>query len=77
MCKLNLFPTASISDGSEAMLVHLTKKIIIPDEVKETIFSRKQQGKIAYEDFVKNRICDKQNLWDKMTKLKVLGWNEI
>ena len=31
LCKLNLFPTASISDGSEAMLVHLTKKIVIPD----------------------------------------------
>ena len=77
LCKLNLFPTASISDGSEAMLVHLTKKIIIPDEVKENILSREQQGKIAYEDFVKNRLCGKQNLWDKITKLKVLGWNEM
>ena len=75
--KSNLFPTASISDGSEAMLIHLTKKIIIPDEVKENILNRGQQGKIAHEDIVKICICGEQNLWDKMTILKVLGWNEI
>ena len=77
LSRVNLFPTASVSDGSETMLIHLTKKIIIPDVVKEDILKREQQGRRAYEDFVKNRICGEQNLWDKMTKLKVFGWNEI
>ena len=44
---------ASLNDGSKAMLVHLTKKIIIPDEIKENILNREKQGKIEYEDFVK------------------------
>ena len=61
LSKSNLFPRASINDGSEAMLIHLTKKIIIPDEIKENILNREKQGKILYEDFVKNRICGKQN----------------
>ena len=53
LSKSNLFPRASINDGSEAMLVHLTKKIIIPDEIKENIISKERyymkiSSKIVY-----------------------------
>lgn len=49
--------------------------MIRPPDVQQNILNTEIRGKAAYKLFVDERICGDTNLWDKMTKVKVLGWN--
>ena len=35
-----------------------------------------ERGKRALNSFVEQRICGSMNLWDRMTKLKYLNWED-
>jgi len=75
LSKANLFTVVKSSDGTELHLVHLTNNMIMPQDVQQNILNTEIRGKAAYKLFVDERICGDTNLWDKMTKVKVLGWN--
>jgi len=53
----------------------LVSKEILPDNVKESILSTKQVGMSAYQKFVEERVTGNDNLWARMTKVKLLSWN--
>lgn len=74
--KSNPFKVGETSYGTEHKLVHLTKNIIIKEDVQENILGTVERGSSAYQKFVDERICGDQNLWGKMTKVKHLGWND-
>ena len=50
-------------------------KELIPEKVQESILSTEQVGKVAFAQFVEQRITGGGNLWDRMTKVKLLTWN--
>ena len=74
LSKANPFTVVKSSDGTELHLLHLTNNMIKPSDVQENILNTETRGKAAYKLFVDERICGDTNLWDKMTKVKVLGW---
>ena len=75
--KANSFTVVKSSDGTEVHLVHLTNNMIMSPDVQENIPNTKTRGKAAYKLFVNERICGNTILWDKMKKVKVLGWNSV
>ena len=50
-------------------------KVILLDCVAEIILGTESRGEKAYRLFVEERICGKKHLWEKMSKVKVLGWS--
>ena len=55
-------------------MFQLMSKELIHEKVKESILSTKQVGKDAFTQFVE-RITGGGNLWDRMTKVKLLTWD--
>ena len=53
----------------------MMSKEIVADEVQKSILSVEQVGKDAFTHFVAERITEDGNLWDAMTKVKLLTWN--
>ena len=47
---------------------------IIPNNIKDNILSTEQLGMDAHVSFVEDRFTGKENLWTKMTKVKLLSW---
>ena len=76
LSKNNMFNTVENEDGTKEKLAHSTSNIIMPQAVTENILDTENRGRIAYEKFVKERISGPSNLWDKMSKLKVIGWTD-
>lgn len=72
----NPFNKPGNEDGTESNLVHITNNVIIPQNVADNILDSQNRGKKGYQNFVEERISGTCNLWDKMHKVKVLGWNE-
>ena len=66
--KFDPFKVGEVNDGTEMMLVHLTKEVIIPKDVQEKLLNTANQGESAYKDFVEWRHFGEQNLWDKTIK---------
>ena len=72
----NPFKKPNNQAGTESNLIHVTNNMIIPEKVTENILDTENRGRMAYLKFVQERISGSGNLWDKMNKVKVLGWNE-
>ena len=70
----NPFKVPESTDGTEKKLVHLTNNIIMPQNVQDSILDTEIRGHTAYASFVDDRISGDKNLWDKMTKVKLLSW---
>ena len=74
MC--NPFRLRETPGCDESKLIHFTKHHIIKSEVEDSILSTMLRGMSAYQHFVSERICGEKNMWDKMSKVKYLGWND-
>jgi hypothetical protein len=48
-------------------------KVILPDNIAESILGTKSQGEKAYRLLVEEWICGNKIMWGKMSKVKVLG----
>ena len=55
--------------------MHLANNMIMPPDVQKNIPNTETRGKVAYKLFVDEIICGDTILWDKIKKVKVLGWN--
>ena len=75
LSKSNPFTVSKCEDGTEMKLYNITTNVIMPQNVQDSILGTEERGRTAYCNFVKERIQGQNNLWDKMTKVKVLGWN--
>lgn len=53
----------------------LMSKEILEEKVQESILSTEQVGKDAFAQFVEEPITGNGNLWDQMSKVKILTWN--
>jgi hypothetical protein len=65
---------AESSTTTYGMFKLMSKEIIAPN-IQESILSTEEVGKEAYTKFVQERLVGTTNLWDKMTKVKLLTWN--
>lgn len=52
-------------------------KVIVPENIQESILKTENIGEETYKSFVQERICGDKNLWDKMTKTKVKCWSDV
>ena len=52
----------------------LMSKEILPQHIQDSILSTEQVGEEAFKSFVSARLTGDANLWDKMTKVKLLNW---
>jgi len=78
LAQCNIFKGSSTEPDPQAMTGHMFKllsKEILPNNVKESILSTEQVGMGAYLRFVKERLTGNENLWSKMTKVKLLSWS--
>ena len=64
----------NIFTSDEKHLFNITTKEIVPKTIEENILSVEMRGSSAMREFVDQRICGEINLWDRMTKCKVLSW---
>ena len=74
----NLFQVlkpCNIFTSEETDMFKLMTKEIVPKSVEESILAVEEIGSSAMIKFVEERICQDTNLWDKMTKSKILSWN--
>jgi hypothetical protein len=74
----NLFQVlkpCNIFTSEETDMFKLMTKEIVPKSVEESILAVEEIGSSAMIKFVEERICQDTNLWDKMTKCKILSWN--
>ena len=55
-------------------MLKLLSTEIIPNNIKENMRSTERLGVDALVSFVEDRLTDKENLWTKMTKVKLLSW---
>ena len=53
----------------------LISKELLDNKVQNSILSTEEVGKDAFKSFVNERIIGDGNLWDKMSKVKLLTWN--
>ena len=60
------------NDTTSGHMFKLISKEIISQNVQESILSTEIFGKDAYTKFVEERLVGDRNLWDKMTKMKLL-----
>ena len=65
----------NIFHGPSKDMFKLLSKEIVPDNVKNSILSTEQVGLSAYRRFVEERLTGSDNLWTKMTKVKLLSWS--
>ena len=56
------FSLFKCKDGSESKLYILMTKVIMPDDVQDSILRRKERGEVAYKECVKERICGEKNM---------------
>jgi hypothetical protein len=68
----NLFKKPD-EEGKDNMFKMMSKEII-PQHIQDSILSTEQIGEEAFTSFVKDRITGEGNLWDKLTKVKLLNW---
>lgn len=68
----NPFTIAKYENGTELKLFNLTTKVILPDNIAESLIETEYRGEKAYILFVEEWICGKKYLWEKMSKVKVL-----
>ena len=61
-------------DGTNIRLIHLQNKTIIPEDIQKNILETKRRRELPYQTFVEERISGGDNLWSKMTKVKVFKW---
>ena len=61
-------------DGTNSRLIHLQNKTIIPEDIQKNILETERRRELAYQTFVEERISGGDNLWSKMTKVKVFKW---
>ena len=71
----NPFRVGDCDDGTELKLFNLMTKVILPDHVSENILGTEARGEKAYRLFVEERVSGNKNMWEKMKKVKVLGWS--
>ncbi|KAL5016812.1 hypothetical protein ScPMuIL_006401 [Solemya velum] len=64
------------SDKQTKLYSFMTKQVL-REEVQDSILSVEARGKSARDMFLKQKICCEVNLWDKMTKLKFLNWDDL
>ena len=69
LIKSNAFSLFKCSDSSERKLYILMTKVIMPDDIQDSILRRKERGEIAYKE------CGEKNMWHKMTKITYFGWS--
>ena len=48
-------------------------RVIMLDDVQDSILRREERGEAAYKECVKERICGEKNMLDKMTKITYFG----
>ena len=78
LARCHLFSTSADDEEHAAKtseMFKLMSKEIVADEVQKSILSVEQVGKDAFTHFVAQRITGDGNLWDAMTKVKLLTWN--
>ena len=56
------FSLFKCNDGSESKLYILMTKVIMPDDVQDSILRRKERGEVAYKECVKEIICGEKNM---------------
>ena len=61
-------------NGTNIRLIHLQNKTIIPKDNQKNILETERHRELAYQTFVEERISGGDNLWNKLTKVKVLKW---
>ena len=67
-----------IDDANKIGYDHMFKLMsqeIIKENVQESILSTEEVGTNAFRQFVEQRIIGGGNMWDRMSKVKVLSWN--
>lgn len=78
LAQCHLFSTRADDEEHAATtgkMFKLMSKEILAEEVQKSILSVEQAGKDAFTRYVKERITGDGNLWDRMTKVKLLTWN--
>jgi hypothetical protein len=63
-----------LSDETGGPMFKLLSKEILPNNIKESILSTEQIGMNAHVKFVEDRLIGNENLWAKMTKVKLMSW---
>jgi hypothetical protein len=76
LAKSNPFNTSENEDGSELNLVNLVTKRIMPASVQHDVLDVETRGNKALVTHVEERVNGEKNMWDKMSKLKYLTWND-
>jgi hypothetical protein len=51
-------------------------KVVMPENIENDILNMEERGLQALQSFVEQRICGNTNLWDRMTKVKFLNWED-
>ena len=62
------------TDETERQMFKLLSKEILPNNIKESILSTEEIGMKAHVRFVEDRLTGNENLWAKMTKVKLMSW---
>jgi hypothetical protein len=80
LAKCNIFHSSTTERDTQnntatGSMYKLLSKEILPDNVKDNILSTEQVGLAAYLRFVEERLTGNDNLWAKMTKVKLLSWS--
>ena len=80
LVKCNIFHVSSSesdsqSDSMTSDMYKLLSKEILPANVRDSILSTVQVGQAAYLRFIEERLTGNDNLWAKMTKVKLLSWS--
>lgn len=60
----------------DACLKNFVTKAVMPEPVKRDILKSITVGQECYNTFVKERVVGAKNLWDKMSKVKLLTWTD-
>ena len=72
----NIFKRSCVqADLQTGQMFKLLSKEIVPQSVQKSILSTEKVGMEAFQRFVEARLTGNENLWTKMTKVKLLSWN--
>jgi hypothetical protein len=74
--KAVLQPHGIFSDQNKQLHNFMTKQVL-RDEAQTSILNMEARGEAAKVSFVEQRICGKVNLWDRMTRVKFLNWDDL
>ena len=72
----NSFCSPENADEAQMVLVNFVSKQIMSTTVQSHVLDIESRGSKALHTFVNERVRGEKNMWDKMSKLKYLTWND-